>query len=373
MKKLPLFEAIATLVGTIIGAGILGIPYVFARSGFLTGVLMLIVVGLAMCLMNLLFGEVALRTNGQHQLSGYAEIYLGKFFKHIMSLLLVFSIYGALLAYFIGEGQTLAAIFGGSPLLYSLIFYAVFAILIYYGLNIIKKSELIFSALLLLIIFGIALLAWDKINLANLSGFKIENLFYPYGVLLFACSGIVAVPQIRQILSKKERLIRKAIWWGCIIPPVIYFIFTFLAIGVMGQGITEVATVGLGKILGVRMLCLGNFFAFFAMATSFLTMGLALKDVYKLDYKLPNFWSWLLTMALPLIIFFLGARDFVKVINIVGAVGIGLNGVLHVLIYWAARKKGTRKPEYYIPAGLGNLIGIILIAIFIGGLIYALL
>ena len=34
MKKVILFEAIATLIGTIIGAGILGIPFVFAQAGF---------------------------------------------------------------------------------------------------------------------------------------------------------------------------------------------------------------------------------------------------------------------------------------------------------------------------------------------------
>ena len=32
------YEAIALLVGTIIGAGILGIPYVVARAGFWTGI-----------------------------------------------------------------------------------------------------------------------------------------------------------------------------------------------------------------------------------------------------------------------------------------------------------------------------------------------
>ncbi len=36
MKK-KLFQAIATLTGTVIGAGFLGIPYVMSKSGFLIG------------------------------------------------------------------------------------------------------------------------------------------------------------------------------------------------------------------------------------------------------------------------------------------------------------------------------------------------
>ena len=46
MRNIYLFESIATLVGTIIGAGILGIPYVFSQAGFWTGTVVLIVVAL---------------------------------------------------------------------------------------------------------------------------------------------------------------------------------------------------------------------------------------------------------------------------------------------------------------------------------------
>lgn len=372
MKKLPLFEAIATLVGTIIGAGILGIPYVFSRSGFWTGTAMLVIVGLAMLLMKLMFGEVTLRTQGKHQLSGYAEIYLGKLAKHMMSFVLIFSIYGALLAYFIGEGQALSAVFGGPALLYSLIFYVIFAWLIFRGLNIIKRSELILSSAILLIIIIVAVFSWQHIAWDNLSGFDFQSMFYPYGVLLFACSGVVAIPQIRRVLLRREKLMSKAIWWGCIMPPIIYLIFAALVVGVTGDKTTQVATVGLGSALGPKMIYLGNLFAFFAMATSFLTLGLALKNVFRLDYKVKHVWAWLLSVSLPLVIFFLGAKNFINVINVVGALGVGLNGILYVFIYWVARKKGVRKPEYKIPVGLGVVIGVFLMAVFVGGIIYTL-
>ncbi|MBU4360651.1 hypothetical protein KKA66_02260, partial [Patescibacteria group bacterium] len=42
-KELPLLQATSTLIGTIIGAGILGIPFVFAKAGFWTGVVVLAV------------------------------------------------------------------------------------------------------------------------------------------------------------------------------------------------------------------------------------------------------------------------------------------------------------------------------------------
>lgn len=372
-SKLILFEAVATLVGTIIGAGILGIPFVFARAGFWTGTLVLGVVGLAMLLMKLMYGEVTLRTRGNHQLVGYTEIYLGKFAKHLMALVLIFSLYGALLAYFIGEGEVIEAITGIPAFWASIGFYALFTFLIYVGLRVIKRTELIMGGLILIIIFIIGLLAFNHIDLSNLAGFDLAKVFVPYGVLVFACSGIVAVPQVRRILARREKLMRRAIIWGCAIPPILYFVFTALVVSISRGQVTEVASVGLGEIVGWQMVLVANIFAFFTMATSFLTLGLALRDIYKFDYKLPHLISWLLLIVTPLIIFLLGARDFVRVIGFVGAVGIGIAGSLEVLTFWLARKKGARKPEYEIPGWLGWIGGAVLILVFMGGMIYALL
>ena len=62
--------AVATMIGTIIGAGVLGIPYVIAKAGFVTGIIVIVGLGLLMMLMFLYFGEVVLRTKGKHQMTG---------------------------------------------------------------------------------------------------------------------------------------------------------------------------------------------------------------------------------------------------------------------------------------------------------------
>ena len=116
MKQKLFWEAIATMVGTIIGAGVLGLPYVVSQAGFLTGMITILGVGLVVLLLYLYLGETVLRTKGFHQLTGYAEKYLGKWGKGLMTFAMVFGTYGALIAYLIGEGEALAAIFGGEPL-----------------------------------------------------------------------------------------------------------------------------------------------------------------------------------------------------------------------------------------------------------------
>ena len=61
MKK-EVAEAVATLVGGTIGAGILGIPYVVAKSGLLTGIVDIILIGAAILVVNLYMGKIVLRT-----------------------------------------------------------------------------------------------------------------------------------------------------------------------------------------------------------------------------------------------------------------------------------------------------------------------
>lgn len=372
MHNLILFEAMATLVGTIIGAGILGIPYVFAQAGFWTGSLVLIVVGLAMIVMKLMYGEVTLRTRGNHQIVGYTGIYLGQAAKYVMSFILIAAIYGALLAYFIGEGQVIEAVTGIPSFWASIGFYAVFVIFVYAGLKLIKRTELIMSGIILAVIGGIALVGMEQIELANLSGLDWSKLAVPYGVLLFACSGIVAVPSVRLILKRKEKLMKRAIIWGCAIPPVIYFLFAALVISISGGGVSEVASVGLGEMLGWKMILVANIFAFFAMATSFLTLGLALMGTYEFDFKLAKKPAWVMLVVVPLIVFLLGVDDFVEVLGIVGALGVGVAGIVEVVTFWVARKRGARQPEYALPGWLGYIGGGFIVILFALGIVYTL-
>ena len=127
--KNQLIIAATMLTGTIIGAGVLGIPYVVAKAGFLYGTILILLLGVAFVYLNLFMGEVVLRTKEQHQLTGYAEKYLGKIGKKVMALSMLISLYGALTAYLIGEGAALHSMFKfGSPLLYTVIFILIVSI-----------------------------------------------------------------------------------------------------------------------------------------------------------------------------------------------------------------------------------------------------
>ncbi|OGY89368.1 MAG: hypothetical protein A2927_02125 [Candidatus Komeilibacteria bacterium RIFCSPLOWO2_01_FULL_45_10] len=369
-KELPFLEAIAVLVGTIIGAGILGIPYVAYRAGFLTTIIVMTVIYLAVLLINLHIGEIVLSTKKLHQLTGYAEKYLGKWGKTAMFFSVIIGFYGALLAYLIGEGEVLAALTGGSPIVYSLLFFVFGSVLVYLGLTIVKRTELFMTFLILLLVILVFILGLDNLEWENLAGFDLAKIFLPYGVIFFAMGGASAIPQLAEVLHGREKLVKRAIIIGTTIPFAVYLIFTFIAVGVTGANVTEVATVGLGRVMGKSMLAMGNVFAFFTMATSFLTLGLALKKTYHLDFGVNKKLAWLLTISLPLLMLFLGLNHFVGVLGTAGAIGGGLEGLLIGLIYLQLKKKRENVPAYQLTKS--PLIIILLSLMFIGGIVYTL-
>ena len=173
------------------------------------------------------------------------------------------------------------------------------------------------------------------------------------------------------MLKKQERLFIKSIIVGSILIVIVYVVFTFLVMGVTGAGTTEVATIGLGERIGSHMIVIGNLLAFFTMGTSFLTIGLGMKDMFQFDFSVKKLRAWLYTMVIPIVVYFVGARDFIMVLGIVGGVLTGIQSVIIIGSFWKARKSGARKPEFSL--GPMRVTGAILILFFVVGAVLTLL
>ena len=75
------FQALAILMGHIIGVGIFSLPFIASRVGIWTMLFYFLILGGITILFELLYGEVILRTREKHRLPGYAEKYLGGWAK----------------------------------------------------------------------------------------------------------------------------------------------------------------------------------------------------------------------------------------------------------------------------------------------------
>tara|TARA_Y100000310_G_scaffold345638_2_gene467598 strand:+ start:21728 stop:22879 length:1152 start_codon:yes stop_codon:yes gene_type:complete len=350
-------EGVATYVGFVIGAGILGIPFVVAKSGYLVGLIDIILIGLIFLVLNMYLGEIVLRTKGSHQLVGYANIYLGSKGKMLMAFSVIFGMTGSLIAYIVKGGEflqtVLAPYLGGFHIIYSLIFIIPLTILVYRGLKSVKHSEVIMVAIILFIIILFTVISLPHIEIQNLQGFNKELFFLPFGVVMFAFLGTGAVPEIREELKKKKYLMKKTIMTGALIVLAVYVIFATVVVGISGTNVTDGAVIGLGNILGPKFLVLGVIFGLLTMGTSFIAIGMALKECYMFDYKMKKTTAYLLTSLLPLgiatIIILMDIQNaFFRIIDITGIIAGGLAGFVIVPMIWKAKKFGKRKPEYTI-------------------------
>ena len=373
-RLLTNLRAIALFSGTAIGAGVLAVPYAIAKTGFLTGMLYLFGIGVVLMVLHLMMGEVTLRTKRYRHLPGYAEKYLGKRAKHTTFLASVLMITGALAAYSIGAGQALYELLGVSPYFISLGFFLVASFFVVKGIKAVTQVELIFVFGMITMILSLAMLA--------IGGGFIQPEFYetrstfadfglPFGVIVFSYFSMTTVPELRQVLGKYRKDLDNVIVIGAAIPIFLYLIFTATTIGVVGENIEEVATVSLGRVLGAEVRILVNMVAVSSMFTSFLSLGTALTHMYERDYKVHADRAVWLALIPPLALVVFGLGGFVELLGVSGAISGTIITLIVVAMYWRAKEKSMRAPEF----SLGEMLvgGVAIVTFMVIGVMWQLL
>jgi len=339
-----LLKASLTFTGTIIGAGILGLPYAISKPGFILGLINIILVSSVMLLISLMFGEITLRTKEAHQLPGLVEKYIGKKVKYFVTILSIISMYGALVAYIEGNGKLISNFFGINLLTSKILFFIPFSAIIYFGIKGVEESETILTLVVIFSIVILSLASLFYLDFNNLTYINFSEFFYPTGVIIFALSGLFAIPQMKEILWLEKNKLKKSILFGFLIPATLYVFFVFSCIGALGSNIDEIVTISLAKY-GAFFLFFGNIFAFFAMSTCFISLGNALREIYLQDFKINKNISFLLSIIPPLISLF-GIATFIQILSITGSIFMIPLMIVVLCLYQKTKKIGERKPEY---------------------------
>lgn len=342
------FAATALITGTALGAGIFGLPYAFAQSGYWIGVAYLALFGVVSIILIKAYAEVVLRTPERSQIIGYAKRYLGNRGRIVALASFLFGITGALIAYTLQVGRFLETVFrpyvGGSAFWYGLGFFAVGSLIVLIGLRAVAKFEkylLILLGAVALVIIGSGT---HELDWSNLSVVHPENFFWPYGVVLFALSAASAIPDAVDELQEKKKIFR-AITIGMLIPLALYFLFTLIVVGVTGAATTQDAITGLTQPLGGGIVVAGSILGIMTMSTAFLSLGLVIKEIYNYDLGLPMGWAWLVAFLPPLVVYLFQLTSFIQIVALVGGVMGGFDGILILMMWRKAKKLGRRKPE----------------------------
>lgn len=352
MRDKKFFPALAILIGVIIGAGIFGIPYVISKSGIMPSFFYFLILGGAILLLHLFFGEIVLRTKEKQRLVGFAQKYLGRLGKILVTISTILGMTGALLAYLIIGGEFLKIIF--SPLFdfrpgtFSLFFWIILVYFIFKGAKVIARTEIFTNIAFFIIIFIVFCFLLPKIDLENFYLINFENIFLPYGVIMFSLMGFVAIPEMTEILRTPEerKSLKKIIIAASVIVITLYLLFSLAVAGVSGEDTSPDALSGLVPLLGRKIIVLGALFGVITLADSFLVICLSLKNVLIYDYNFSRVSASFASSGLPVIFFLIGFQSFIGVIGFVGTISGMINGVVILLIFMRIKKLGDREPEY---------------------------
>lgn len=369
-------RAVGAMIGGVIGVGIFGIPYTFAQSGFVLGAIELFVIAFLILVLLLMLSEVAIQTPGKHRLIGYMRVYLGKKWAFVMLWAFAISLWGAMIAYLIIGGGFLhtlfSPIFGGDRFIYQILIILPIAFLTAHGVRYIAKVELYIIGALLFLFGFITLAAIPYIDLSNLTTVSYDQFFLPYGVLIFAFGGLGMVPEIKDILGKKQEWrLAHAVIAGHLIIAAIYLFFSLAVLGVTGSMTTESAFDGLIPVLGPVFAIVGSFLGALTIISIFSLLSIQLQDTFQFDYGMKKLTAWLFVLSVPLILFLLGVREFIELIGFMGSIFGGLTAISVILMYQKMRKSPICRMHRCI--NIPQSISFLLMALFVLGIIWTII
>ncbi len=360
--------AAAAQLGFIIGVGIFSVPYIVAQSGFAIGMLWIALLGVVLMVVNIFYSEVVTNVSGRHRLPGYAMALSGPRARILAFTTNILGAWSAIIAYSIVGGEfcysLLSPVFGGTQFWYVVIFGLLGAVIIGRGLKLLERTEFIMTILLvgimmLIIASGLGESSW--LNFAH--DFNVRNLFFPYGVILFALGGAGAVPVMRDMVSTKKQL-RLAIVIGSLAATGLTALFAVAVVGATGALTSPEALDGLSRVVGEWVVGVGHMFGLLAIITSYLVTGLNIQQVFEYDLKTSKPLAWLLAFGVPLGIFLAGARNFISVIDFSGSIFGSVESVLMIGLYLALIHK--QKKRLASRRAL-QIISWILITVFVSG------
>ena len=374
MKNKNYISAIATMVGSIVGAGIFAVPYAIRQAGVLSLLIYLPILAYFGYFLNNIYAEIILSTKERHRMPGYMKKYYGKKLKRVALIMTTIAINLGLLSYLLMGGEFLHELISkdtnnGSSLYVGILF--IFgAIVTFSGVKLISKMELIMS-IFLFVVMG--LLTWRSLSyfsFSNYTVFEWKNFLLPYGPIFFAVAGTSSIPVVCRILSRQKNKIKSAIFWGSVIPASLTFPFALMVVGVTGELTSPEALSGLNDVIGNGVVKITLIFGLLSVVTSFVMNIEALSETYLWDLGWSKNFSWVVAITAPYLLFLIGFNNTGSVISLTGAVGGGLIGIFYMMLGLAVKKKAEKKSP--IKTNLNKKIAFLLSLLFLAGVVYEL-
>lgn len=325
-------EGLAILLGTLVGAGVLGLPYAASKVGLL---LALGILSMVMLLM-LFTAFIVLRLSaelGGAQMSTIAQSFLGKAGGWIMYISITIMGFGAFLAYIAGVGSICTSLFGVNETFGAILFWVLASSIVFLGLEASGKIELIMGFVLFSLFIGFTVMLLPHASFENALYVDFGGIFSMVGVAIFAFGFHTVIPDVYRGIGDYKKT-KKILVMAFLIPTVVYAVFMVVFLLTFGKNTPQVATQGLEAIYHKMGNIVGNALPLIAITTSYIGMGLAQQSnsTEFLGLKKPT--AWALTVILPIIVYLAGVKNFADVLAFAGNTGDMIAFIVLPILIW---------------------------------------
>ena len=373
------WEATSLMVGAGVGAGIMAVPFLTVRVGFIGLAFILPLAWAASSLIHLMLAEVLFRTGRDLQIVELMRLYVlrgraGRWLLWTVFTFLGIAFMANLAAYVSGAGEILANLVGINRRFAEFIVYGISAGVVFFGLRAVGIAER-FGALTLIGLvaaIGVGAFSMPFNTLPGLSATPSQWLAL-YGMVMYALWTFYSVPQVVKGLGPDHRKAVRAILVGLGINGVLTAIVALIALGV-STTVTKVAIIGISERMGSWAGMTGSVFILAALITSYWSVSLALADILRERINMSGRLAWLFATLPSLLILWVGALQFLEFLRLAAGATAIVVALITVPMYLQARQTGpVHDPDWTLgrwgqPAMLA-LILLSLVLMAVGSLV----
>jgi tyrosine-specific transport protein len=379
---MKLLGCVCLIAGTAIGAGMLALPIALAKFGlFLSSIMML---GTwSVCYISALLNlELNLRVGKGLPLGALGMHFSGLKAYMVGSVSLLLLCYALLCAYIYGGASTLSCI-TGFPLSFNQSAFIYALGLVALMMCSIQKVDLfnrfLFSGKVVttvVILLGVLFeLNFVELPVAQQTAIGLQDIYIVLPIVFTSFGFQVIFHTLVNYTSGDVRMLKKAFFWGSLLPAILYIAWTSIICGVLYIHVPVLfkkmlfESVEVGEILQALCNISGSTFmhhltwaiGFFAVLTSTIGVSLGLIDALKTKHPILNkHVVAVLTAVIPaLIVALVTPNAFIKALSFAGMILSFMALLLPVYLLWCSNQK-VENVSYWYPI-LKNPLVLILI------------
>lgn len=380
--------AILLVAGSCIGAGMLALPIVTGMAGFLPSVVMFVVAWAFMTTTGLLLLEVNIWLGERISIVTMAHHTLGKIGQVLSWVLFCFLFYLILVAYIAGSGGLVSDFFAGltgfrmEAWIGSVIFTLIFGFQILMGT---RAVDWVNRLLMIGLVISYVILIGLGVNHVKPALLRHENWEYTWAaapIVVIAFGFHNMIPSVTHYLKRNISKLRWTVIIGSLIPLVVYLLWEWIILGIIPvqgeEGFADslvrgdLVTLTLRRVVGRSWIgVVAQYFAFFAMVTSFVAQGLSLVHFLSDGLRVSptatsKVWLTLLALTPPFILAMVDPTIFIVALEIAGAYSaVVLFGIFPALMVWVGRYRERGITHRLVPGGRPLLAVVIVVSLVV--------